>query len=304
MARRGAARSSDSMSAMNAETDIASPAVTSTTLLQRIDDERRRLLVEQNLQENLGRQRVAPLELGDDEALDRLEVQINACCDRQMRIQERIEILTRRVDEAKAKEDAERIETLFEHAHRARELGEESIRGEYSRLATALAGVLRRLAAIDDLIDDVNGELRKAGHELVPSPNRIRCRTAQRVVCTKRRRVGVGDRDHPMYGKVDVRSYGHGAAIYYDKDTGKRVESFGNFDVAQVTDIPAHMPYPLWKEVAVLPAAQATPSSESGDVNGRPSPPIWRGGDHFPPASHADVAALRAELGDLDGQCR
>jgi hypothetical protein len=239
---------------MNAEANTAPLAASSADLEKRIDDERRRLLIEQNLQVNLEGQRLAPLEAGDDEALDRVEAQINSCCDRQARIQERIEILQRRLEEAKGRENEADLDALAARADRIRIIGEKAI-AKYAELAAPLAQILHRLAAADALINAANRKLHAAGRAIVASPNDIRCRPAQRFDRTVKRTVGIGQREHPHH---DDWSGGGGEKTAYLKSGGD-CPRFMEVDIVEHVSILGHHAEPLHETVVlpgIVPAAE------------------------------------------------
>lgn len=174
----------------------------SAELQARIDSERQRLLAEQNIERDLTGQRLAPLEAGDDEALDAVEASINACRDRQLRIQERLEILEQRQAEAQKREEAEALQRLREQAEAARILGEKLIRQDYAKQAKAMASTLAKLYAIDQLIVRANRRIERANDEaleLVDSPNRIRCIPYREWTEKVIREVGMNHPAHPYH---------------------------------------------------------------------------------------------------------
>lgn len=253
---------------MNATTTAGPIPLNSTELQTRIEAERGRLLIEQNLHVDLEGQRLAPLEAGDDEALDRVEAQINACNDRQARIQERLEILERRLTEATDREESNRLDAIAARGNRARELGEALIR-EYGELAPKLAAILERLAACEDIIEDTNNILHRAkrDQDMVRSPNAIRCRPRRTWTEMVRKTVGPREPGHPLYG----HNYSQTPACHpVQKVFGNGVE----YDVFVEADVEVEMtdcgdrPDALYK-AAVLPAVGPAPDVNTG------LPPLW-----------------------------
>lgn len=262
----------------------------------RIATESGRLAAEEATERELITRRKATLADGGDAQLDAIENGIGASRSKQLRAIERIHILGEHLIRANADVKNQELDAIAARLDRAGDLYRALIIGEYQPHATALAKALYGMAVIDELFNQDNDKLKAGGRETVPRPNRIRCRPPQKIEWTERRRVGIGERDHPMNGKVDERCTGTGPTTYYEKGTGKRVESFGEFDIVRSINIPADMPYPLWREVKMLPSAVAAPDLAPGETTARAATPIWRGGDHFPPVTAEDVATLRAEL--------
>jgi chaperonin cofactor prefoldin len=265
-------------------------ALSSADVQTRIDDERRRLLIEQNLEHDLTGQRIAPLEAGDDAALDRVEAQINQCRDRQFRIQERLEILEKRLAESHEREAGAELDALTDRANRARELGEKLIRTEYEKHATALAGVLGKLAAVDRVIDIANLRLARAGREYVAGPNGVRARAAVRVEKTRTVRLAPSHTEHPSQHSGDAEWSERGREFrpgnwdnnpgWISKSTGERIEAV-EITVPDFDHTPGYVPDPLIK-VITLPAVQADDA------------PLWYGAR--PEVSDIDIEALMREL--------
>ena len=152
---------------MNAATKTPTIPATSDDVANRIHGERRRLLIEQNLEVELNKQRIAPLEAGDDEALDRVEAQISQCLDRQSRIRERIEILEQRLAGSVERERSAALDALTVRADEARILGVKLTHATYPKQAKALVATLKELADIEALIQGVNAELVGTGRSPV-----------------------------------------------------------------------------------------------------------------------------------------
>jgi hypothetical protein len=271
---------------MNAEARTAPLAASPSELETRIADERRRLLMEQNLQVNLEGQRLAPLEAGDDEALDRVEVQINQCCDRQARIQERIEILERRLVEAQEREREHQLDALAARADRARILGEAAI-GEYGRQANALVPLLRRLCAIEKFVEQTNQQLIAAGREAIHSPNAIRCRVPRRFDRTITKRVGIGEREHPHFGQMLSRSNGGDVAYL---EGGGQCPTFMEVQVVEHVHETGEWPEPI-HEATFLPGIDPPKPDQC-------SLPLYNG--ERAEVDENDMRELEAEL-ELEG---
>jgi hypothetical protein len=273
---------------MNATTSAGPLPLSSTELQTRIDAERRRLLIEQNLHVDLEGQRLAPLEAGDDEALDRVEAQINACNDRQARSQERLEILERRLIEATERERQQDLDAVAARADRARILGEMLI-AEYARHAPKLAELIERLAACDQIIEEANGILSRANRDkdMVPSPNAIRCRPRRRWTEIVRKEVGPRDPGHPLFGKQYYQTpASHPVQKVYDANDRTEYDVFVEADVeVEMTDC-GDRPDAL-QDAIVLPAVGPAPDPNTGLL------PLW---DHDRHTSRRASDAVLAEV--------
>lgn len=146
----------------------------SAAIQLRIESERARLIVAEKDELALMTARAAPLEAGDDAAVDAIEEKINASRTLQLRLQERIEILTGKLSAAQQAEHAARLDAQYDRTQKARAVAEQLIRGAYVKAAQAVLGVVERLAAIEEFIHAQNRELEREGREAVPSPNEIR----------------------------------------------------------------------------------------------------------------------------------
>lgn len=281
-------RSLWSTAGMNAEAKPEPLVATSLELQQRTDEERRRLLIEQNLQANLQGQRLTPLEAGDDAALDRVEGLISACSDRQARIQERLEILDRRLQEARALEGERELDQIAARAELARQSGIRLIEIEYAKQAKSLATILRKLALIDEAIDRDNRRLLAAGRKAVSKPNETRSRRTVRIELTERMLLGLGDHRHPLHDEVYP---GVGPNSWFRKGTGESVPKFGEFDVATTKTVAGDSPDTLWAAI-ILPASGPQPLPHP-DIKAR-NPPIWDART-FKPTSE-DIEALHVAL--------
>ncbi len=249
------------------------PPATPADFEARIAAERNRLLIEQNLEADLDGQRLAPLEAGDDAALDRVEAQINACRDRQYRIKERIELLEKRLAQAKVAEHDASLDALEARANRARELGEKLITVEYRKHATALASVATRLCAIDALIESTNRSLEKERRNPVGSPNFVRARRPSSTTVVVKKRVHIDDPRHPNYGirdHVTRAPQGHGTPDFmlvvldpeHRSPTDQRVPLWAEIDVEEDVNDIGHCPTPIHLEL-VLPGLEPPPRHQN-----------------------------------------
>lgn len=260
------------------------PIHSSTELEERIHGEGQRLLIEQNLEQDLAQQRLAPLEAGDDAALDRIEQQINECRDRQIRIQERVDLLNRRLEEVKHREHVAELNHVAAVANRAREIGERLITEDYAKHASALASVLRRLAAINGLIDAANRQMADTGRENVAHPNLIRCRPGRNWTEKETVRVGIHDRDHPHHDKAALSTNNPNFAHLKDSD-----------EVIPATmtierEVQRHES-PLWEPdlVAAVHLPGVGPAPEGSGLV-----PLWN--DRKARAAADGIPAMRAEI--------
>jgi len=265
-------------------------ALSSADVQNRIDDERRRLLIEQNLEHDLTGQRIAPLEAGDDAALDRVEAQINQCRDRQFRIQERMDILDQRLTQAKEREQNASLDALTEKANSAREIGERWIRTEYAKLAKAMAAGLDRLATIDAFIADANNTLTRAGRSEVADSNTIRCRPSQYVDYTATINVSLEDSRHPHHG-VAIRAYSQ-PNIASLPGTNERVATVAQIPEQRHEMVSDDYQAPLY-EAITLPPVDPEPLSHPTLPRPPAHVPIWQGPVEVTPAK---IESLIADL--------
>jgi hypothetical protein len=159
----------------NAETNIAP---TTVDIEKRIADERNRLNAELGLQNRLQAQQMPALESGDHDALELIEKNLSSCIDRQYSIENRIRLLTDRLEQSKQRDESERLDQLAANAERARERGEKIIANIYPKLAKQLSAALTELAECESIIDSANGQLRAGGRFELPSADRERMTTA------------------------------------------------------------------------------------------------------------------------------
>lgn len=261
----------------------------------RIGEERRRLLSEQNLAVSLEGQRIAPLEAGDDEALDRVEAQIVKCIERQARIEERLELLQKRLMQAKDVERVSHLDAIEARANALREDSIKQIRDVYPKQAKALATTLRRLALNEAAQEHCNRELTLGGRPAVETANAVRCRPMQRVKWMKAMRVGYTQPEHPAFGKVRGRS-ADGQTVYLED--GGQCSAFQDVLVEAEDLVAGSNPQPLY-EVIELPAIEAEPLAHTSLPKAPIPAPIF---DPNAPITDAEVLALLAGQRDPEGR--
>lgn len=182
--------------------EIPAPVgATAGAIHARITIERDRLKGEEAIEAQLTIDRKRLLVEGTDADIDDTERRIDSSRSVQVRILERVDLLRGQLIAANDAAETERLNDVAARGIRAKMYGEELI-GEYASLATSMATVLERLAAVDSLIDDANYILDRSKREdRVSSPNRIRCRPFRRWKETVRKMVGASEPGHPFYGK-------------------------------------------------------------------------------------------------------
>jgi len=262
---------------------------------ERIDSERNRLLIEQNLEANLDGQRIAPLEAGDDEALDRIEAQHAQCLERQVRIQERLELLQKRLIQAKDVERVSHLDAIEARATALREDSMKQIRDVYPKQAKALAITLRRLALNEAAQEHCNRELTLGGRPAVETANAVRCRPTQRVKWKKAMRVGYTQPEHPAFGRVCGRS-ADGQTVYLEQ--GGQCPAFQDVQVETEDLVVGSNPQPLYA-VIELPTAEAEPLAHASLPKAPTPAPIF---DPNAPITDAEVLALLAGQRDPEGR--
>lgn len=167
----------------------------------RITIERDRLKGEEAIEAQLTIDRKRLLVEGTDADIDEIERRIDTSRGAQVRILERVDLLRGQLIAANEQEESNRLDGIAARGNRAREYGEALIR-EYGELAPKLAGILERLAACEDLIEEANNILHRAKRDsdMVSSPNRIRCRPRRTWTEVVRKMVGPREPGHPLYG--------------------------------------------------------------------------------------------------------
>ena len=210
-----------------------------------------------------------------DTVVDKIDTEIETHRKRIQLSHERIAVAEQATREEEQQAEQDRLDAIAALADQARKAGE-ALLPEYAGTATKLTGILTKLAAIDGLITESNRTLRNAGRPVIASPNAVRCRVRSQVERTERRRLGVGDAQHPM---ASLAAYDRNGNCYR-KDTNEHIEPFGDFDVSVKEVIPAIINAPLQDEVR-LPSATVEGAA------------IW-------PRTAIDHAAVLKELGLTD----
>lgn len=236
-------------------------SITSGSVRDRIDAERKRLDEEGEREKQLEAARIPLLESGNDVELDKVEASINESRVAQLRIQERIELLGKRLSEREQAEEHAKFEALRDRANRLREFGEGLIRNDYAKAAGELARVLQQLRAVDELVETTNYALARAGVECVVPTNAIRCQRGRSESVTRKRRVGLRDPEHPYYGRAQLphnRVSGDDGAEWNPEvtaDNGKRTRCFVEIEQTVQVHHTAEVQEVLHRAIEVLPSA-------------------------------------------------
>jgi len=281
---------------MNAKTESPSSPRTVTEIQTRIGEERHRLLSEQNLYATLEGQRIAPLEAGDDEALDRVEEKIVKCLERQARIEERIELLQKRLDESVESERNADLDAIEARASTLREQGERLIRTEYPKLAGQLGSLLKRLQLIDAAIERENRTLQQAGRDQVPASNYVRCTPAKYLDFIETINVHPSDPRHSMHANAvpSRRTQGREEhAVWVDSRDSSKIIECESIQVQTRERIGGLYPPPL-HEIIVLPAVEPIPYMHTTLAKRPVAPPYFE--HDSTQISEADIEALFAEF--------
>jgi hypothetical protein len=139
---------------------------TTPNLEARIAAERKRLFEEQALQVELEKQRLIPLEAGNDDVLDEIEQKIARSIERAERIQERITLLERRLTESKATDKSARLDEIAGAAMRARDRAAGLLK-KYCAPARTIATLLAEVRVCESQIAAANIELTAAGRDTI-----------------------------------------------------------------------------------------------------------------------------------------
>ena len=217
--------------------------------------------------------RTALLTTDDDSAIGKIDTEIERLQRRIGLSQERIAATEQAERDAAQQAHEQHLDALAAKAEKARGIGTALLQ-DYAKHAGALAAVLAKLTALDELITESNRTLAAAGRTTIASPNDTRCRPMSYASRTERRQVGIGQHEHPMHGKAGFDMNGR----CVDHATGEPVESFVEVDVTTREIVPAINLGPL-QDTVVLPEA-----SQGGTT-------IW------PPRAKVDSHALALELG-------
>lgn len=196
----------------------------------------------------LAGQRTQALEDGDDSRVDKIDAEIAGAETAITRARERIGVFEKRIEEARDAEVQSELDALESELNGLRVEGEKNI-AHYDKLAKQIAAVLQREAVCDARIESGNRVLVAAGRQPVLSPNSVRCRAMLRTTKVVRRRVGLGEPEHPMHN-VAVRDPFTGVARH--PTTHEEIPTFTELDVETPHVVAGHFPPPLHKSV-VLP---------------------------------------------------
>ncbi len=241
---------------MNAKAETTL-APTAEQIEKWISDERRQLLADPNLQINLEGQRLAPLEAADYVALNRVEQHLSECIERQERAQERISLLTRRLQSTRATDSEIADAAIAEQAEALRAEGIKLIRTEYPKVAKPLIALFERMRLIDSQIGALNRQLHD-GDKAVSMPNSIR--TIPEYFTETKIPNGRCTIDSPLHPR-------HGAATYLNRNIGERCYA-GTEEPVRPTTSPKRcgsnmplIPQPSIPDAVVLPGVW--PATES-----------------------------------------
>ncbi|MEO5625748.1 MAG: hypothetical protein ABIQ70_07060 [Dokdonella sp.] len=198
-------------------------------------------------------QREEALVEGDHKAVNVADAKLAQIRQDVDRRNERIGLLHKKATEAVERETAKALDAVATGANGLREAGEKLIRTEYAKHAAALASTLGRIAAIEQGIAEANVRLSRAGRPLVPSPNQVRCLPSAVLERIERRRVGIGNPEHPFHGRASIGQIDTSKAIVHG--TGDSVDVWMEVDVVTKERRPAFVPESLTTSV-VLPSIE------------------------------------------------
>jgi hypothetical protein len=224
------------------------------SIAARIRAEQIRLTDEERKELDLAEQRQRTLVEGTDAQMDKIELAIDASRSAQVRILERIDLLVPKLHEANAAAAAAELDAVAKRADRARKAGEQLI-AEYSKHAATVAPILRKLRAADALVERLNRQLTKAGRPAVETSNSLRCKPSLTREVIERRRVGLGEPEHPHFGKATVSRNDPTKAQLHDG--GEYIDTFVEMDVKRTIREPGIQVAPLHVDT-VLPSAHAS----------------------------------------------
>jgi len=193
--------------------------------------------------------RTALLTADDDDAIGKIESEIDRLQRRIGLSQERIAATEQAERDAAQQAHEQHLDALAAKAEKARSIGTGLLQ-DYAKHAGALAAVLSKLAAVEHLIDDTNRTLAKASRTTIAPVNAERCRAARTESQTTRRTVGIGEACHPLYDVADTDMNG----ITRNRLTGEQIERFSEQDVTERVMIPGIFAEPL-PEMVRLPSS-------------------------------------------------
>jgi len=204
--------------------------------------------------------RTALLATDDDSAIGKIDTEIERLQRRIGLSQERVAATEQAERDAAQQAHEQHLDALAAKAEKARGIGTTLLQ-DYAKHAGALAAVLSKLSAVENLIDDANRTLAKEGRTTVAPVNAERCRAARTEARTTRRMVGIGEDCHPLKNIAVTDEWG----ITRNRLTGELMELFSEEEVAQHVMIPGIFAEPLPEKVrlpsSVLGSADVWPQS-------------------------------------------
>lgn len=206
----------------------------------------------------------------DTKELDKIEARSEALDKAVKRHRDRVALLQQRLEQVQDKEHSDALDALTAQASKARDIGQRLIRNDYAKAARAVAATMEKLYAIENLVEDINRTLQANGREALPGPNQIRCRPRQVWEETERRTVGLGQPEHPFYGRATRLHQGDRAVV---NGTSETVPVFMDIDVPVTRITPAHSPEPL-QNTLVLPCPDDTGLDLWNGCHSHPAQPI------------------------------
>jgi len=227
---------------------------------KRIADLRASIAADEQSTAELRIKRTAMLTADDDDAIGRIDIEIDRLQRRIGLSQERIAASEQAEQDAAQQEHEQYLDALAAKAEKARGIGTGLLQ-DYAKHAAALAAVLSRLSAVESLIDDTNRTLAKAGRTTVAPVNAERCRVARTESQTIRRTVGVGEACHPLHDVAVTDLKG----VTRNQLTGEQIERFSEQSVTERVTIPGIFAEPL-------PEMVRLPSSVLGGLDVWPRP--------------------------------
>jgi len=255
------------------------------SIAARIASKGEQLTTEEANERDVIAQRKAILADADDATIDELENKIGASRSKQLRIIEQIDVLRVQLREANEIALSAELDALAARADQARIIGERAI-AEYAKLAASIVPVLKKLSAAEQFVQQVNVRLHKAGRTTtIASPNLIRCRLPRQFDRTVRKRVGIGQAEHPHHNEYKSRS-GNGEVAYLAN--GGSCPTFMEVDVVEHVRERGEYPTPIHE-------ATHLPGIEIPEVN-HCSLPLYDG-EH----AEVDEIALRELEAEIDG---
>ena len=243
---------------MDANTNFEEPVgEAAEAIAKRIIAEQERLAAEEKIEASLTVERKRLLTAGTDAETDECERRIDASRSAQVRILERVDLLTAQLQEANQVERAARLDAIAARAETARLEGEKLIRTDYPKLASQLGTLLKRLLLIDTAIKRENRTLHRAGREPVPASNYIRCTPPKYIDFLKTISVHPADPRHSLHAYAVPSRRTHGRdehAVWVDSRDSTKVIERENIQVQTQERIGGDYPNPLYEVIALPPA--------------------------------------------------